>query len=173
MTRAVRRRIIVGALLVGVAGCATGAPSSSLYSAEESAASATPSLEALGAEIHRLVNGHRARTGLPALRWDDDVATVAQRHSREMARGGRPFGHQGFDARAAEIQQLGTVAQIAENVADDNRTGPQLPAQVVEGWLSSTGHRRNLEGDFTVTGIGVAESSDGVRFFTQIFVQHR
>ena len=42
---------------------------------------------------------------------------------------------------------------------------------VVEGWIASAGHRQNIEGDFTLTGIGAAAGRDGTRYFTQIFVK--
>ncbi len=43
--------------------------------------------------------------------------------------------------------------------------------EVVDGWLHSPGHRRNIMGDFRLTGIGVAEAANGMIYFTQIFVK--
>jgi uncharacterized protein YkwD len=43
--------------------------------------------------------------------------------------------------------------------------------EVVDGWLNSPGHRRNIEGDFRLTGIGIAKRSDGMVYFTQIFIR--
>ena len=44
--------------------------------------------------------------------------------------------------------------------------------EVVEGWLNSKGHRENIEGNSTYTGIGLAKASDGRIYFTpQIFLQ--
>jgi hypothetical protein len=34
--------------------------------------------------------------------------------------------------------------------------GPMGAREVVDGWLHSPGHRRNIEGDFRLTGIGLA-----------------
>lgn len=167
----------IGALVLASAGCAAGGPAPSAAPGNQGtsgvAGMATPNQQELTAEIHRLVNAHRVDAGLSALQWREEIAAIAQRHSSEMARGGRPFGHQHFDQRTAEIQEILPLGQIAENVAYDSRTGPSLPALVVQGWLSSSGHRRNIEGEFGLTGIGVAESPAGVRFFTQIFVQPR
>jgi hypothetical protein len=36
--------------------------------------------------------------------------------------------------------------------------GPMGAREVVDGWLHSPGHRRNIEGDFRLTGIGLAEA---------------
>jgi uncharacterized protein YkwD len=62
---------------------------------------------------------------------------------------------------------LGRLPLSAENVAYGNITAKE----VVDNWLKSPGHRRNIEGKYTITGIGVAKSSDGTIFFTQIFVE--
>jgi len=41
--------------------------------------------------------------------------------------------------------------------------------EVVDGWLHSPGHKRNIEGDFIFTGIGHARDKKGDIYFTQIF----
>ena len=130
----------------------------------------TSSASALESEIHSLINQRRASRGLPALQWDPRIAEVAREHSEAMAAGRRGFGHDGFDARAATIGREMTVRSMAENVAYDSRDGSQLASQVVQGWISSAGHRQNLEGAFTRAGVGVARRADGTRYFTQIFV---
>lgn len=167
----------MGAFVLATVGCTGAAPAPAEFPApqhpSDEPSAPTPSRQELEAEIHRRINAHRAEAGLPALEWRDEIAEIARRHSTEMAHGGRPFGHQHFDQRTAEIQQILPLGQIAENVAYDSRTGQSLPDLVVQGWLSSSGHRRNIEGQFTLTGIGVGESPNGVRFFTQIFVQPR
>ena len=129
-----------------------------------------PAASTLEREIHDLVNDRRADRELAPLQWDSRIAEAAREHSRAMASGRRPFGHDRFDARAAAIGSVMTVRSMAENVAYDSRDGSRLASQVVDGWLSSVGHRRNIEGSFTRTGIGVARRGDGTRYFTQIFV---
>jgi uncharacterized protein YkwD len=39
--------------------------------------------------------------------------------------------------------------------------------------MRSSGHRRNIQGDFTLTGVGAATSRRGEIFLTQIFVKPR
>jgi len=41
----------------------------------------------------------------------------------------------------------------------------------VSGWLNSTGHRNNIEGNYDLTGVGVAKSSDGKYYLTQMFAK--
>ncbi len=44
----------------------------------------------------------------------------------------------------------------------------------VNAWLASTGHRQNIEGDYHLTGVGVASpDNDSLTFyFTQIFIKN-
>jgi len=44
---------------------------------------------------------------------------------------------------------------------------------VVNNWLSDAAHRANIEGSFNLTGVGVAEASNGVVYFTQLFIRSR
>ena len=106
--------------------------------------------------------------GLPGLQANSFISSVALGHSRDMLTGRSPFGHDGFKDRINVIKgRLGTLHVAAENVA----SGPMGAREVVDGWLHSPGHRRNIEGDFRLTGIGVATASNGMVYFTQIFVK--
>ena len=40
---------------------------------------------------------------------------------------------------------------------------------VVNAWLNSSGHRANIEGNSTRTGVSAVKSSDGVWYYTQVF----
>lgn len=125
---------------------------------------------ALETRIHELVNAHRSSRGLPPLIYDPRIAASARDHSRAMSGRRRDFGHDGFDERAAAIGRFLPIRALAENVAYDGRTGTRLAEQVVAGWIASSGHRENIEGTFTHTGVGVARGSNGIRYFTQIFL---
>jgi uncharacterized protein YkwD len=59
------------------------------------------------------------------------------------------------------------MSASAENVAYG-----QLSAQaVVKGWINSAPHRKNMEGNYTLTGIGLYKDRKGVIYFTQIFLR--
>jgi uncharacterized protein YkwD len=122
----------------------------------------------MSAEILRYVNQHRRALHLPALLPNSFISSVALEHSRDMLSGKTPFGHDGFRDRIELIRRkLGPIHVVAENVA----SGPMSAKEVVEGWLNSPGHRRNIEGDFRLTGIGLAFRQDGMIYFTQIFAK--
>jgi uncharacterized protein YkwD len=58
--------------------------------------------------------------------------------------------------------------EISENVAVNKGYDHPVKA-ALESFLDSRGHRDNLMGRFDLTGVGVAKSSDGRIFFTQMF----
>lgn len=125
---------------------------------------------ALEYDVARLVNEHRAARRLRALTLDTVVASVARAHSVAMARGRVPLGHHGFDERATRVERFLTFTAIAENVALNDYPPPRTVRVAVDGWLRSSHHRENIEGDFDITGVGIARSRDGAYYYTQIFV---
>lgn len=127
-----------------------------------------PTASPMSADILRYVNEHRRSMGLKPLQANSFISSVALGHSRDMLTGKTPFGHEGFNQRIDIIRKrLGPLHVAAENVAE----GPMSAREVVDGWLHSPGHRRNIEGDFRLTGIGVAKAGNGNIYFTQIFTK--
>jgi uncharacterized protein YkwD len=125
-------------------------------------------VSSMSADILRYVNEHRRSIGLRPLQANSFISSVALGHSRDMLTGRTPFGHEGFRDRIDRIRKhLGPLHVAAENVA----SGPMTAREVVDGWLHSPGHRRNIEGDFQLTGIGVASAGNGMIYFTQIFTK--
>lgn len=123
---------------------------------------------ALERDVLDLVNRHRTGRDLPPLTFDARIAREARRHSAAMAAGSTPFGHGGFDDRFATLRRTVSCRHSAENVAS-NRGYRDPASEAVRAWLGSRGHRRNLEGPYESTGIGVARSASGELYFTQFF----
>jgi uncharacterized protein YkwD len=129
-------------------------------------------LASLERQTHAKVNAYRSSIGLAGLKWDDSVAQQARRHSRDMASGASAFGHDGFDARMHDLVKSVAWTGVAENVFMLlNLSDPAAVA--VNGWIDSPGHRHNIEGDYNLTGIGIARAEDGSLYFTQIFVKSK
>ncbi len=121
----------------------------------------------MNSRILELVNEHRQSIGKGPLQMIDIASSQAAQHSRDMMNGSTPFGHEGFDNRVDIVKKsTGFISAAAENVAYGQLTADE----VVNGWLHSPGHRKNIEGDYNLTGIGVAQNNQGVIYFTQIFV---
>lgn len=126
----------------------------------------SPAPTAYDDEILGLINAHRASIGKPALQKSQVIWDQANTHSRNMASGAVPFGHDGFSARIAAIRAaLGSNGSGSENVA----AGYTSATAVVGGWLGSSGHRANIESSATRTGISAVRSASGTWYYTQIF----
>jgi uncharacterized protein YkwD len=128
------------------------------------------SLATLENQTHARVNDYRASRGLPLLAWSDVVADQARRHSLDMATGAVGFGHDGFKQRAAAIDRTIPWIGVSENLYMMTDR-PDPAAAAVAGWVDSADHRKHIEGDFDMTGVGIARAPDGRLYFTQIFVK--
>lgn len=118
-------------------------------------------------EILQLINNHRATLQLAPLVFYAAIQAASHQHSNNMAQGSIAFGHDGFAVRANELIQLLKGTAASENVA----MGQQSANEVVQSWLNSEGHRKNIEGDYNLTGIAVVKSASGENLFTQIFIK--
>jgi uncharacterized protein YkwD len=130
-------------------------------------------LAATEQRVHALVNAHRRSNDAPPLDWNDEIAKLARQHSVAMAQEGTGFGHEGFEERSETLSAAIPLRRVAENVAKQKRSVGQVPDAALARWLQSARHRKNLEGDFDLAGVGVARSADGTYYLTQIFVARR
>jgi uncharacterized protein YkwD len=111
-----------------------------------------------------LLNAERRWRGLRALRPERRLRVAALRHSRDMVR--RQFlehvnpdgvGHDERIARAGYRLDERTLA--GENLATGEGE-TSAPAVIVDGWMHSPGHRRNiLRPQFREIGIGIVPRS--------------
>ncbi|WP_017571665.1 CAP domain-containing protein [Nocardiopsis halotolerans] len=122
----------------------------------------SPASGAVTDQVVTLVNDERAEAGCDPLRVDQRLTAAAQEHSEDMNRRDymahvSPEG-EGPGDRA---RQHGYHAWGAENVA----MGQTSAEQVMEAWMNSDGHRRNIL-DCGLVAIGVGESGNA---WTQMF----
>lgn len=118
-------------------------------------------------EVFRLVNNHRMNIGKNPLLWHNAATKESQIHTDNMATGRTRFSHDGFSERIDRIKAYDPmVYKSGENIAQNSSA-----QRAVSAWLRSYGHRRNIEGDYTHTGIGAIQASDGSWYYTQIFLK--
>ncbi len=111
------------------------------------------------------INAYRATQALSPLTMNSFIREECRTHSENMADGTVPYGHDGFIDRTDRIiAELGS-GDFAENV----NLGGNSAEAVVNSWLNSSAHKANIEGDYDLTGVGIAKDSDGLLYFTQIF----
>lgn len=134
--------------------------------AQQPAASDNSALSAYEREVVVLVNEIRAENGLNPLRINEELSRVARIKSQDM-HDRNYFSHTSptygspFDMMTAFGIRYRTAG---ENIAMGYRT----PQAVVEGWMNSEGHRRNiLNPSFTEIGVGYVESG---HYWTQQFI---
>ena len=119
-------------------------------------------------EILQLVNIHRASIGKEALAMNTLATELAEEHTHYMI-AQKDISHDSFDERSNRLFTEENASGTGENVA----YGQQSAQAVMEAWINSSGHRANIEGNFTHIGIAVIKNSSGVYYFTQIFLKKR
>ena len=125
------------------------------------------SIAGLESRVFTIVNEYRVSKGLKALVWNDAMADEERAHSQAMASGQFPVGHQGFEERIARINKIIPWSLISENVASAINADAAL-----EAWLRSPDHKVIIEGDYDLTGVGVAKDPDGpLIYFSQMFLK--
>lgn len=142
------RRWTLGVLLtLLLALCAALLPAHPAHAASESAT------------LHALVNDARAANGQPPLARNAALDAVAAVWAEQLAATGELAHNPDVAA-----QVPGGWVTVGENVAQ----GYPTEAAMHEGWMSSSGHRANILGDYTDVGIAFLTSSDstwGVEVF--------
>ena len=116
-------------------------------------------------EVVRLVNEERAKNGLSALTIDYTAAKAADVRAGEIESyfsHTRPDGSSCFTALSqAGVSYMGA----GENIAKGQRT----PAEVMNGWMNSSGHRANiLNAKFTKIGVSY-KMVNGTPCWVQLF----
>ncbi len=116
-------------------------------------------------EIFRLVNEHRQEQGLSTLEKSNVADQLAVDHSRYMILQGR-ISHDNGNSKFLELQEKENARAMGENVA----SGQNSAQSVMTSWINSTtGHRENIEGNYTHIGIAAVKDENGRYYYTQIF----
>lgn len=131
-----------------------------------------PKSAAIGSAMQKgilfYVNEYRVKKGLKPLKMNNLISKEAEIHSREMATHKIGFGHKDFNKR---IKRIYTAIQDCRSGAENVAYNYKDAQDVVKNWLTSPGHRRNILGNYNLTGIGLARDSRGKIYFTQIFLR--
>lgn len=121
-------------------------------------------------EVIRLVNVQRSKAGLQQLKTNWQLCRVARYKSADMASKGY-FDHNSptYGTPFKMMESFGLRFSAAgENLAYGQRT----PAEVMNGWMNSPGHRNNIMSQsYTEIGVGLAKNKSGVSYWTQMFIK--
>jgi uncharacterized protein YkwD len=166
------RAVLAASLALAVASCVAPrreAPEPPLLVdvAETPAAEPPGPRASSNASLIRAHNARRAKAGLPPLFENSQLDTAAEGHARDMAER-RKMSHRGGDGSSPfdRIDRQGYRYRSAgENVA----AGFDDVDSVMDGWMKSPGHRRNILGRFTEIGVGRAIAKDGASYWSVSF----
>jgi uncharacterized protein YkwD len=138
---------------------------------------ATAADGSLAGSIHAQVNAYRRSFGKPALQRHAGLDRMAREHAESMRRNRGQSGraaagrisHDGFEERSLEARRLMGLSDVGENVGTCRGSRSGAAGTLVTAWTGSAGHRMNLKGAWSRTGIGAVVDADGTVFAVQIF----
>lgn len=144
----------------------TSTPQATKKTSDESSQTSS-NTSAYAKEVLRLVNEQRKAYGLNELSWDEKTADAAQLRAMEID---TKFSHvrpDGSSCFTALQQKNVSYYSAGENIA----YGQTSPAQVMNSWMNSEGHRANiLSSSFNAMGAGFYIGKDGRYCWTQFFI---
>jgi len=119
-------------------------------------------------QVLALVNENRRRGGCDGLTLDRRLIVAANRHAADMARRGY-FAHRSPNGEGAgdRVEDAGyDWSRYSENIA----RGQDSPAEVVNGWMNSPGHRENImDCRLHQMGVGLAFDRENTAYWVQDF----
>lgn len=123
-------------------------------------------------QVLSLTNAEREKEGLSPLKWDGSLAALATAHCSDMIENNY-FSHNSLDGRTPfdRMKDAGISYWTAgENIA----AGQHSPQAVVEEWMNSEGHRKNiLNEEFEYLGVGVVKGGQYGIYWVQEFARFR
>lgn len=122
------------------------------------------SYEEISGEVYAMVNAYRAGIGKSAFVLDADLSKVAMKRAEELSKNYSHIRPDGTRCFALMKENGYSYSMAAENIA----YGQMSSKDALNTWMNSTGHRKNILGDFRDIGIGVYKSN-GVYYWVQEF----
>lgn len=121
-------------------------------------------------EVRALVNKERFKVGLKPLLMDWELQRVARTKACDMVQKNY-FSHQSptYGSPFDMMTRFGIQYRSAgENIA----SGQKTPAEVMESWMNSQGHRENiLKSNFTHIGVGYCKGGPYGHMWVQMFTE--
>lgn len=118
----------------------------------------------------RIINHYRKKHGLRPLKAYYALDRIAKSHSSYLAKH-RACNHDGFKVRSIKVQKVTGSGSVGENCFKypAHSYNKRIAIKLVNGWMKSPGHRRNLMNpNYTKIGIGIVIKR-GYVYATQVF----
>jgi hypothetical protein len=121
---------------------------------------AVPAMAGSAGQFISKINSSRSAAGLPPVQGYWDLADDARRHSNAMAERGELY-HSG---------NLGRVTSGWTGLGENVGVGIDVSG-LHQAFMNSSGHRKNILGNFNYVGVGVTVDDDGFMWVTVIFMK--
>jgi len=115
-------------------------------------------------KILGLINAHRQSIGLIKLKSSITAKYLASKHNDFQINNGE-ISHENFQFRTCYLSNFTNVTSTGENVA----SGFKLCQSVMNRWLNSDRHKKNIEGDFVSIGIAVDSDYNNKLYYSTLF----
>jgi uncharacterized protein YkwD len=155
-------------LRIGIAICvlAVCAPAHSRAASE----ARLPAASAFAGDVIDLTNVERTQHQQQPLRANARLMRAAQIHAEQMARARRMAHVLPHAAYPNAADRLAAAQYRWQTFGENVAAGQASPAEVVNDWMHSRGHRTNiLNPEFTEMGAGYALDRDGRAYHVQVF----
>lgn len=126
----------------------------------------TISEKTIEADILSRINDYRVSNGYSSLYKLQSIKTQTNKHTNYMI-DKNEISHDFFYQRKQYLTSNANAIGVGENVA----YGYSSAESVVNAWIRSEGHKKNIEGDFTHFDVSAEKNADGKWYFTNIFVK--
>ena len=136
-------------------------------------------------KVERLItektNKYRQSRSMKPLTLDSKISFVARDWSKKQSNSGS-IGHSGFpsarqsvyrtefnESRSLNGENVAYTGMVGRTSQQDDTAAERIAEEFATMWWNSSGHRRNMLGNFQNIGVGVAQRSNGAWYATQIF----
>ncbi len=110
------------------------------------------------------VNGQRGNAGLAPVAIDERLTSAAQSHANDIAQRG-VLTHTGSGGTNAG-QRISVYGYGWTTWAENAAAGQRTPAEVMNSWMKSAGHKANILNSSMVNiGVAAAVGSNGVTYW--------
>jgi uncharacterized protein YkwD len=117
-------------------------------------------------ELLDRINHHRDSINLNTLQENQHISYICYEHNTYMIDTGI-INHDYFQSRVDNLQNTLDAERVGENIAYNY----QNPSSVLNAWLNSPGHKKNIEGDYTDFGLSITIGTNQRKYITLILIK--